>query len=264
MTNHKGTTPRLGAHHPPSQTHQDAYSRLIAQVQDWLHEEKEKRSQTVHSRSNNSSYPSTRNASILGDHDENISGIVNHEKGESHLSDGMALGRLEQILAENLALDHHNRRSSIKDSTGSYFPRRASSNRNARKGSSVVSSDTDYVDGDAVVPSAEVVLDNSKTMSYGNRGADQDVNLPASKKSAAKESEAWLVFKSEIVRLTHTLKLKGWRRVPLDRGGDIDVERLSGALTNAVYVVSPPISLPHAPKGGEGSPESHALKKPPS
>jgi choline kinase len=39
------------------------------------------------------------------------------------------------------------------------------------------------------------------------------------------------------------LKLKGWRRVPLDQSSEIEVERLSGALTNAVYVVSPPKNL---------------------
>jgi len=38
----------------------------------------------------------------------------------------------------------------------------------------------------------------------------------------------------------------------LDSGDDIDVERLSGALTNAVYVVSPPKDSPQ-PSSSSGS-----------
>jgi choline kinase len=90
------------------------------------------------------------------------------------------------------------------------------------------------------------MLDNSKTLSYSGGSADsstENVTLSTSKR-AEKEKKAWLAFKSEILRLAHTLRLKGWRRVPLERGGDIEVERLSGALTNAVYVVSPPAELP--------------------
>ena len=60
---------------------------------------------------------------------------------------------------------------------------------------------------------------------------------------AEKERKAWVSFKNEIIRLAHTLRLKGWRRVALDSGESISVERLSGALTNAVYVVSPPDDL---------------------
>ena len=55
--------------------------------------------------------------------------------------------------------------------------------------------------------------------------------------------KAWMTFKNEIIRLAHTLRLKGWRRVPLDAGETIGVERLSGALTNAVYVVTPRESI---------------------
>jgi choline kinase len=72
--------------------------------------------------------------------------------------------------------------------------------------------------------------------------------------SAVKEKEGWINFKNEIVRLAHTLRLKGWRRIPLDCGADIEVERLSGALTNAVYVVSPPKNLPgETPSDIQGS-----------
>jgi choline kinase len=99
----------------------------------------------------------------------------------------------------------------------------------------VGSSDTDYFEGEALVPSCDVVLDNTKTLSY-NSGSTDDL----SKSETKGKDRDWKVFKSEIVRLAHTLRLKGWRSVPLDRGAEIEVERLSGALTNAVYVVSPP------------------------
>jgi choline kinase len=64
------------------------------------------------------------------------------------------------------------------------------------------------------------------------------------RKRTEKERKAWSNFKSEILRLAHTLRLKGWRSIPLENSDDIDVERLSGALTNAVYVISPPKALP--------------------
>jgi choline kinase len=115
------------------------------------------------------------------------------------------------------------------------------------KRQSVVSSDTDYFDGaEELVPSCEAVLDNSKTMAYSGGGAeslDENANSAKGSRSATKEKEAWSAFKYEIVRITHTLRLKGWRRVPLDQSNEIEVERLSGALTNAVYVVSPPKKL---------------------
>jgi choline kinase len=65
-----------------------------------------------------------------------------------------------------------------------------------------------------------------------------------SSKREEKERRAWLSFKNEILKITHTLKLKHWRRIPLECGGDLEVKRLSGALTNAVYVVSPPAEIP--------------------
>lgn len=82
------------------------------------------------------------------------------------------------------------------------------------------------------------VLDNSKTLSYASPSTTD-----LSRKVTGNSAEAWNIFKSEIVRLTHTLKLKGWRRVPAERSHELEVKRLSGALTNAVYVVCPPKEL---------------------
>ena len=69
--------------------------------------------------------------------------------------------------------------------------------------------------------------------------------------------------KKEIVRLAQTLRLKGWRQVPIEYGGEIEVERLSGALTNAVYVVSPPKVLPQTPLDPHDSSASVVQKRPP-
>jgi choline kinase len=131
----------------------------------------------------------------------------------------------------------------------SFAPRRPSHGgrrRSSGRKLGVYSSDTEFQDGDVLVPSCDVVLDNSKTMSYtgGLEGSSRETVTLSTSKRAEKERNAWLAFKGEILRLAHTLRLKGWRRVPLERGGDIEVERLSGALTNAVYVVSPPAELP--------------------
>jgi choline kinase len=115
-----------------------------------------------------------------------------------------------------------------------------------------------------IVPSCDVVLDNSKTMTYtggASESSGETVTLSTSKR-AEKERKAWLSFKSEIVRLAHTLRLKGWRTVPLERGGEIEVERLSGALTNAVYVVSPPKNL-DLQQRTESQPKPHPHKPPP-
>jgi len=140
---------------------------------------------------------------------------------------------------------------SLPELSPSLRPRRPSHSGGRRKSSArklggFASSDTEYQDGDVVVPSCDVVLDNSRTLSYAG-GAPESSNTTvtlSTSKRAEKERIAWSVFKGEIVRLAHTLRLKGWRRVPLERGPDIEVERLSGALTNAVYVVSPPADLP--------------------
>jgi len=71
-------------------------------------------------------------------------------------------------------------------------------------------SDTDYAsDGELVVPACEVCLKTIEEV-----GVDE--------------------FKRQVLTLAHTLKCKGWRKVPLDRFEDISIERISGALTNTV------------------------------
>ncbi|KAL8766289.1 MAG: hypothetical protein Q9209_006879 [Squamulea sp. 1 TL-2023] len=141
--------------------------------------------------------------------------------------------------------------------------RKGSIRQSFRKKSTGISSDTDYQDGDMLVPSADVTLDNSRTLNYRGGTGSSEVDLLGSGKKSQKERDAWIQFKNEIVRLTHTLKCKGWRRVPLE-GADIDVERLSGALTNAVYVVSPPKDLSQLLPNKNDSTISLATQKPPA
>ena len=221
-----------------SQSH-DPHGRLFSQVMEWLHAEKAK---LVHK-----PHPSHKlSESRIGDLALGQHGHEDTQSSSSIPSDAeLALEKLETILKDNMAVAQGFFRPPNKDN--SYFSRRRSSTKKLRKGSMVgASSDTEYHEGDAIVPATDVVLDNSKTMSYSGGGTDSDLEA-SSTKMKAKDKEGWLIFKNEVIRLAHTLRLKGWRRVPLERGGDIEINRLSGALTNAVYVVSPPKNLPSTP-----------------
>jgi choline kinase len=237
------------AHRHKQEHHVHQHDKLLLQVSEWLQREKAKRAAKKSKRG-------SKGRDLHVDREESESGSSSRPRTSSQGSDASAISleRLQRILEDNMsgfgheALPMHPepRRPSLAG------PRRKSSVRRSRG-----SSDTEYQDGDVVVPSCDVVLDNSKTLSYsgGHESSDTTVTLSTSKR-AEKERKAWLVFKSEIVKLAHTLRLKGWRRVPLENGGDIEVERLSGALTNAVYVVSPPLTIPTNPAG-------HAYKAPP-
>lgn len=249
-----GATPQTH-HHLPSSKH------LVSQIAAWLHEEKSKRTARKATAKGLPIFASAPPSSTHASQDH-PSGLRARRSSDAS-DEGISLEKLEQILAEHSVVDpDHKQQSSNQERRGSQFSRRPSSIRKLGKGSITAgSSDTEYQDGDALVSTAEVFLDNSKTLSYFSGAADTEPDLNISSKRAAKEG--WLTFKHEILRLAHTLRLKGWRRVPLDRSGDIDVERLSGALTNAVYVVSPPKHLEQTPTDKDGSRAPLAPKKPP-
>ncbi|KAF3933571.1 hypothetical protein ABW19_dt0204304 [Dactylella cylindrospora] len=93
-------------------------------------------------------------------------------------------------------------------------------------------------------------LKSSKRLSYGANLEDfyttdnektilQDV--PSCEAELDNSQEYSVEFRAEILRLTHTLKIKNWRKVDLERGEELTVKRISGALTNAVYKVTPPV-----------------------
>ncbi|RYP46876.1 hypothetical protein DL768_006973 [Monosporascus sp. mg162] len=211
--------------------------RLIAQVADWLEHERTKSQNRKKSRRAHQSKRKSPNH-ISNDTEVPLSHLARRTSVDSQSSE-VSFDRLQRIIEEGMsalglkAVPHYSSRSGRK-------PQRKRSAQLHR----TASSDTEWYDGDVLVPSCDAVLDNSKTTSYswGRSGSLEDQSSSSNEK-AEKERIAWITFKNEIIRLAHTLRLKGWRRVALDSGESIHVERLSGALTNAVYVVCPPDGL---------------------
>ena len=205
---------------------------LLSKVANWLHEEKAKRISRRLGGAKEHAYPRADA--------QKSPNLASRPRSDSQASEtALALERLERILAGYAALG----KEKVKEKRLSHSSRRPPSIRKLKRGSTVAgSSDTEYQDGDALVPNVEAVLDNSKTMAYAGGGSVEDAGAEGTAKRS-KDKKNWDAFKTEIVRLTHTLRLKGWRRVPMEQGAEIKVERLSGALTNAVYVVSPPKNL---------------------
>ncbi|KHO01384.1 Protein kinase-like domain protein [Metarhizium album ARSEF 1941] len=215
--------------HNHSQRHQYYAEKLLAQVSDWLEHEKRKKtaSRKPISRRQSKS-PPDRDRSTLATPARDRSDSVDSQSSD------VSFEKLEHILQDSLA--------SLGLSSIPQHPPKLSRRRRANSKPSLnrtASSDTDYLDGDAIVPSCDAWLDNSKTMSYTG-GVASENDTPGGQ---AYENDPWLTFKNDIIRIAHTLKLKGWRRIPLNSGDTITVERLSGALTNAVYVVTPPVDL---------------------
>ena len=239
------------------QSKRDSASFIVSQVGDWLQQEKARRAARK-SRKHASHAKLTHAANAtnaFADHfrtEEAKHLKRHHTRRDSDISEGsLALEKLEQILSESINL-YPDQVALGGDMRDSYFPRRKPSRRESTKklmqrSSTIGSSDSEHPDNELLVPSAEVVLDNSKTLGYSRGAAVSDVDLINPNKRMAKEKDAWKQFKSEIVTLTHTLRISGWRRVPIERSEDIDIERLCGALTNAVYVVSPPKNLVQTP-----------------
>ncbi|KAF2715617.1 kinase-like protein [Pleomassaria siparia CBS 279.74] len=230
---------------------QHAHAGLLKQVSAWLKHEKARRTARKEKRKtatkeaprdlDTNKHPETGEITVPS---------ASRERRPSDSSEGsVALESLANILERTLSMKSieglpRKHRHSTGHKLASMMKRQSTA------------SDTDYYDGgDALVPSCDAVLDNSKTMAYGAGAAEsgEDTDKETSR-AASKEKEAWVTFKFEIVRLSHTLKLKGWRRVPLDQSGEIEVQRLSGALTNAVYVVSPPKNLAPLPHEGSSLP----------
>jgi choline kinase len=198
---------------------------------DWLHEEKAKEAKRRHRRSRRATKtPPTPVDQVRA---ESLAEQGDGKDEEEEIS----LDKLEKILA-GFAFAKDASRSVSRRASAAMLGR-SSASQKLKRGSMVrMSSDTEHQDGDLLVPNVEAALDNSKTMAFTGGAVDEDD--ASSVKTSSKDQKNWVVFKEDILRLTHTLKLKGWRRIPIENGGDMDVERLSGALTNAVYVVSPP------------------------
>lgn len=268
-----GSSDNSGNHHPsvpsinPRRIHPP--SQVISQIKHWLHHEKVRRAeqrQTTKDGTSKTSSATSATTSMLDRIHRHapMHRKPHHKRSLSDVSEGtLALEELEQILAQGMSLAEE---TPMNEQMSPYLPpRRRPSKVLLRKQSTVGgSSDTDNRDLEDSVPSADVVLDNSKTLGYGGDATISQTNSIDPNKRVRREKDAWLQFKIEIVRLAHTLRLRGWRRFPINRGGEIDVVRLSGALTNAVYVVSPPASCYPTASDAPGSTTSLASRKPPS
>lgn len=248
-----------GTDHPRSGHRLQGVHDVLGEVAAWVHDEKQKR-HARRARRKERSNGHGRNQlsemlrSVRHGRNEGHNDIERRLSDSSDSQDSVDLDRLEDILGRSLSdlnLEKtYNRKQSARNL------RRASLRRPRR-----YSTDAD-IDVEAEPPSCDAYLDNSKTLNYFNGSSSTHAESGA-KPASRQDREAWLTFKYEIVRLTHTLKVKGWRQVPMEQSHEIDVERLSGALTNAVYVVAPPKDL--ATKATEANGDNQAVvpKKPP-
>ncbi|KAI1343376.1 kinase-like domain-containing protein [Xylariaceae sp. FL0016] len=230
-----------------------ATEMFVTQIAEWLEHERTK------SRNRKSKKPSSsrRRLHRSGEGGEELASSSTSRQRtlsmDSQSSD-VSLDRLQRIL-------DHSMNSLGLSSTPHYRPGKKPQRKRSLHLHRTASSDTEYHDDDIKVPSCDSVLDNTKTLSYSGGNvviADDSSSLAGQR--GGKESEAWVSFKNEIIRLAHTLKLKGWRRVPLDTGETIAVKRLSGAMTNAIYVVSPPEDLSTKTEGSKKMPAKLLLR----
>lgn len=229
---------------------------LVEGISAWIKDEKAKKARK-HAAKNQSKQGKKHHGFHLHHRKDRASNGEDAAGSESDASTD--LDKLEGILKQNLSLSGTPRKPSYTSSLRS----RPSVKKLHRRKRSTASSDTDYYDGgDVLVPSCDATLDNSKTMAYS--GGASDTNGDTSDEEGdriVKDKDAWAKFKFEIVRLTHTLRLKGWRRVPMKLSDKIEVQRLSGALTNAVYVVTPPSELPEDdPSSSKKAPQKLLLR----
>lgn len=237
-----------------------SHENLVKQVTSWLKTEKARRSARRAKRKAAAVKVAAEAEQSLRDtkSDAAEQSESKERRGSDSSEGSVALEQLAMILERTM---------SLKSTEGSSRHFKGAHGRKLStlfKRHSTVSSGEDHFDSiDQLVPGCEAILDNSKTMTYGAGGPESESTDDLTRvisRRAKKEKDAWGTFKYEIVRITHTLKLKGWRRVPLDMSGEISVDRLSGALTNAVYVVSPPKNLPTPTPREDGVP---APKNPP-
>ncbi|KAI5367914.1 Putative choline kinase, protein kinase-like domain superfamily [Septoria linicola] len=226
----------------PSEDHDDGepdhYEHLVDQISSWIKDKREKR----HHRKARKSAHREQESSIAADQPEQ----TERTRRDSDASDdSVDLDKLERIVRQNLSI----RKTSITRKS-SLLGSRTSLRKllHSRKHSTAASAtDTEALDNELHVPTCEVVLDNSKTLAYSGGASDHsddDEGDELRQIASHRDQDAWAKFKFEITRLTHTLRVKGWRKVPMEWSAAIEVQRLSGALTNAVYVVSPPSDLP--------------------
>ncbi|KAI9660509.1 MAG: hypothetical protein M1821_009860 [Bathelium mastoideum] len=204
---------------------------LLEQIIAWLEEEKAKNN------SRRGQRHTAIEASTIGKNDGGLDETGESTRRASNASDhAPALEKLEHIIETAL------RNASTPKSPGGKHSNHVHRTSSCRKSKYLLTntlSDNDVQDSELIVPSCEAWLDNTRTLSFSG-GSIDPLHVVEPSKSKSKDPEAWFAFKFEILRLIHTLHIKGWRRVALECSCDINVEKLSGALTNSIYAISPP------------------------
>jgi len=217
--------------HAEEKHHQHHHERLLSQVAEWLQAEKAKRAAR---KSHKRSARQKENDHAKEGLDESLTSRARSSSQDSN-SSAISLEQLQRILEDNMSLFGNSklptsspskpkRPSLVPGATSPSLAPRKYSHSGPRRRSSIKklamsgfqSSDTEFgQDGDGVVNSCDAVLDNSKTMSYGGGNAESSTETPTvrSSKKEEKEQKAWLSFKTEILKITHTLQLKHWRKV---------------------------------------------------
>jgi choline kinase len=221
--------------------------KLLAQVAEWLHHEKAKRLKT-----NKSKPRSDKDIALDVDEGEDVDESQRSSTLSRNDDSDLDLSTLEGILAGYMTSSAGNTPRLLPKS-GGLLSRKGSIAKKFKRSSIVAqSSDTEFLGEDILVPNVEASLDNSKTLSYSGGAADDDTE--AAEKAKKKDQKCWDTFKTDILRLTHTLKLKGWRRIPMEQGGELEVSRLSGKW-------GPRFIIPHAnnPCQQEPSPMPYTL-----
>ncbi|OOQ87747.1 putative choline kinase [Penicillium brasilianum] len=227
---------------------EDPQMNLFHQVSEWLQHEKVRRKNRKARRAEAASSGATEATPDSEDY--------SIDEAPQFSESTFSLDKLEKILL-------HYSGARTGDGLSSLQPIKRAVRRRPkglRRGSA---SESDVTDIEAPVPSVEAVLDNSKTLAYTGGAAEEESTESSTCSKRLKDQEAWLTFKTDIVRIAHTMQLRGWRKVSMEAAGDIRVIRLSGALTNAVYVVEPPKQLPVLSRSNNGSAPVVSRKPPP-
>jgi choline kinase len=190
--------------------------KILSQVTEWLQQEKAKRSRKKKK-------GRTAEKERAPDEDDKEAERPNEEP-EAEDSD-FDLSSLEGILAGYIKSASSTPRLLPKAS--GLLSRKGSIAKKLKRNSvSVQSSDTEFFGDEVLVPNVEANLDNTKTLAYSGGAAETEGD--GSDKAKKKDQKHWNTFKQEILRLTHTLRLKGWRLIPIEQGGELEVARLSG------------------------------------
>ena len=229
--------------HPVHPKHgvDEQHSSLFIEVYEWLQREKAKRK----AQNNKRGAPAVPSEGGAGDDGEGPP----LERTASQTSEGGAsLDKLEGILQQYAEKRHQPHVGMRRRTTG----------RGLQRGSFSESENTEL---ESTAPAVDTFLDNTKTLGHNGGSAPVDADDNGKNEGVRQAKANWLTFKTDILRIIHTLRLKGWRRVPMEDIAGVGVERLSGALTNAVYVVSPPPKPTSS--SANTSTSSFAPKRPP-